>query len=67
MGILLLRWEILKINGEILLFLNVDIRLRLHKFLFDVGGKHTCLSRRILGLESRYGNYIALFSLNAFS
>ena len=33
----------------------------IHMFLYDVGGQHTCLLRRIPGFESRYRKYTVLF------
>ena len=33
---------------------------------YDVGGQHTCLSRRIPGFESRYGNHLYFSTIYCF-
>ena len=46
--------------------MNKDIKMVIHKFPYDVGGQHTCLSRRIPGFESRYGKHISFVFVYCF-
>ena len=45
--------------------MDEGIKMGVHKFMYDVGGSHTCLSHRIPRFEFWYRKYIVLFLFNA--
>ena len=49
-----------------MLYINKYIERKGKRIPYNVGGKHTCLSRRIPGCKSRYGNYTVLYLFTNF-